>query len=217
MAAIGLEGARATVGGVRPPPRCASARTVLLPSGGGHLDHEGEPRYGEAIVSGIAHRSDEAKVTVSGSPTGPAWPRGSSPPGRRERQRRHDHPERGERAARPADVSFTVPLDELRRRRSRRSRGCEELGFDELTATKIGKVTLVGAGMKSEPGVAAKMFRVLAEQGINLQMISTQHHPDHGRHPGARWSGRCGRCTTPSTWRQRGRPAAAEAAQRADV
>jgi aspartate kinase len=37
----------------------------------------------------------------------------------------------------------------------------------------LGKVTLVGAGMKSEPGVAAKMFRVLAEQGINLQMIDT--------------------------------------------
>ena len=41
------------------------------------------------------------------------------------------------------------------------------------SATVIGKVTLVGAGMKSEPGVAAKMFRVLAEQGINLQMIDT--------------------------------------------
>ncbi len=34
-------------------------------------------------------------------------------------------------------------------------------------------MTLVGAGMKSEPGVAAKMFRVLSEQGINLQMIDT--------------------------------------------
>ena len=38
---------------------------------------------------------------------------------------------------------------------------------------QIGKVTLVGAGMKAEPGVAAKMFRVLADEGINLQMIDT--------------------------------------------
>ena len=44
----------------------------------------------------------------------------------------------------------------------------------ELTSDdQIGKVTLVGAGMKSQPGIAAKMFRVLAEQGINLQMIDT--------------------------------------------
>ena len=49
-----------------------------------------------------------------------------------------------------------------------------DLGFRELTSDdQIGKVTLVGAGMKSEPGIAAKMFRVLAEQGINLQMIDT--------------------------------------------
>ena len=42
----GIEGPRAAVGGVRAPPRCPSARTVLLPPRGGHLDHEGDPRYG---------------------------------------------------------------------------------------------------------------------------------------------------------------------------
>ena len=50
----------------------------------------------------------------------------------------------------------------------------DRLGFRDLSSDdQIGKVTLVGAGMKSEPGVAAKMFRVLAEEGINLQMIDT--------------------------------------------
>ena len=42
-----------------------------------------------------------------------------------------------------------------------------------MTDDQIGKVTLVGAGMKSEPGVAAKMFEMLAAEGINIQMIST--------------------------------------------
>ena len=46
--------------------------------------------------------------------------------------------------------------------------------YKEMTTDdQIGTVTLVGAGMKSEPGVAAKMFRVLAAEGINLQMIDT--------------------------------------------
>ena len=73
-----------------------------------------------------------------------------------------------------ADVSFTVPLDEVRLALDTLEGIRESLGFRELTSDdQIGKVTLVGAGMKSEPGVAAKMFRVLSEQGINLQMIDT--------------------------------------------
>jgi aspartate kinase len=75
---------------------------------------------------------------------------------------------------RGADVTFTVPLDELRTSMEALEALRGDLGFRELTSDdQIGKVTLVGAGMKSEPGVAAKMFRVLAEQGINLQMIDT--------------------------------------------
>jgi aspartate kinase len=67
-----------------------------------------------------------------------------------------------------------VPLDELRLALDTLEGIRGELGWREVTSDdQIGKVTLVGAGMKSEPGVAAKMFRVLAEQGINLQMIDT--------------------------------------------
>ena len=67
-----------------------------------------------------------------------------------------------------------MPLDELRTAIEALEALRGDLGFRELTSDdQIGKVTLVGAGMKSEPGVAAKMFRVLAEQGINLQMIDT--------------------------------------------
>jgi len=49
-----------------------------------------------------------------------------------------------------------------------------ELGFDEVvTDTNMAKVSIIGAGMKTHPGVAATMFRVLADNQINIEMIST--------------------------------------------
>ena len=54
------------------------------------------------------------------------------------------------------------------------SRVAKEIGADGVTHnSEIAKVSLVGAGMKTSPGVAAKMFRVLAENNINIHMIST--------------------------------------------
>jgi aspartate kinase len=46
-------------------------------------------------------------------------------------------------------------------------------GLKVETDRQIGKVSIVGAGMKSHPGVSAKVFRTLADEGINLEMIST--------------------------------------------
>ncbi len=72
-----------------------------------------------------------------------------------------------------AEISFTVPREYLREARA----ALEPLAgdaFSELIAREeIGKVSIVGAGMRSHPGVAAKVFRVLAEQGLNIEMIST--------------------------------------------
>jgi aspartate kinase len=134
---------------------------------------EETPDMEKAMVSAIAHKSDEAKITVLGV---------------------EDHPgvaakiftaladalvnvdtiiqNVGENDR--ADVSFTVPLSELRTALSALGPVTEALGARELLHDdQIGKVTLVGAGMKSESGVAAKMFRVLATEGINIQMIDT--------------------------------------------
>jgi aspartate kinase len=53
-------------------------------------------------------------------------------------------------------------------------RVADEIGAKAVTHDDdIAKVSLVGAGMKSSPGLAAKMFRVLADDGVNIQMIST--------------------------------------------
>ena len=73
-----------------------------------------------------------------------------------------------------ADMSFTVPRDDLPAARDALERMQEELGFGAVQADEhMGKVSIVGAGMKSHPGVAARTFSVLGEAGVNIEMIST--------------------------------------------
>ena len=75
---------------------------------------------------------------------------------------------------RRADMSFTVPVDDLRESRRALGRLVGELGIEEVaTDNAMGKVSIVGAGMRSHPGVAAKVFSVLGDAGINIEMIST--------------------------------------------
>ena len=70
-----------------------------------------------------------------------------------------------------ADLSFTVARDELELATSAIEK--LEAGERVLTDERIGKVSIVGAGMKSHPGVAAKVFETLGENEINIEMIST--------------------------------------------
>ena len=72
------------------------------------------------------------------------------------------------------DISFTVPKDDLARTLKVMETivaETEASGFRHDTG--IGRVSLIGAGMKSNPGVAAQMFEVLAGEGVNIEMIST--------------------------------------------
>jgi len=72
-----------------------------------------------------------------------------------------------------AEISFTIPRDDLRIARA----ALEPLAgdaFGEMTTHgETGKVSIIGAGMRSHPGVAAKVFGVLAREGVNIDMIST--------------------------------------------
>jgi aspartate kinase len=72
-----------------------------------------------------------------------------------------------------AEISFTIPRDDLRVARA----ALEPLrgdAYGDLTAHEnTGKVSIVGAGMRSHPGVAAKVFAVLAREGVNIDMIAT--------------------------------------------
>jgi aspartate kinase len=73
-----------------------------------------------------------------------------------------------------AELSFSVPADDVPATRSALESTRPELGAFEVEENHdLGKVSLIGAGMRSHPGVAATMFRTLADLGINIQMIST--------------------------------------------
>ena len=74
-----------------------------------------------------------------------------------------------------AEMSFSVPAEDVPATRggARRHAGRSSATFTVEENHDLGKVSLIGAGMRSHPGVAAKMFRTLADNGINLQMIST--------------------------------------------
>jgi len=72
------------------------------------------------------------------------------------------------------DISFTVPRTDLKKalpiiKRAAKSIGCKEVAVNE----EISKVSIVGVGMRSHSGVASKMFNALADEGINIMMIST--------------------------------------------
>jgi aspartate kinase len=70
-----------------------------------------------------------------------------------------------------ADLSFTVVSDDLDAAAD--VLAPLEVGESMETDSRVGKVSIVGAGMRSHPGVAAKVFRTLGEHGINIEMIST--------------------------------------------
>jgi len=139
----------------------------------GTLIGQDDKRMEQAIISGVTYALDDLKVTI------------------------HDLPDKIGVAAKvfaalakaninvdviiqnvsahgAADISFTVSESDLSKVESVLAALEKELGFSASDVDKdIAKVTLVGAGMRTYPGIAAKMFEVLAEEKINIEMIST--------------------------------------------
>ncbi len=77
-------------------------------------------------------------------------------------------------ADRTNDISFTVNRSELKKAMPILEKAQKELGAKEiLSEDKVAKLSIIGVGMRSHPGVAAKMFETLADEGINIEMIST--------------------------------------------
>ncbi len=70
-------------------------------------------------------------------------------------------------------MSFTVPRTDLGEARTALAPLVEELGMGIQSDESMGKVSVIGAGMKSHPGVAAKVFTTLGAEGVNIEMIST--------------------------------------------
>jgi aspartate kinase len=138
-------------------------------------DEAEEAGMEQAIISGVAHDRSEAKITVVGVP------------------------DRVGEAARifgiiaeaginidmivqnvsaiatgRTDISFTLPGSDGQKALELLRAAQDKVGFQELLYDdRIGKVSLIGAGMRSHPGVSAKFFGALAEAGVNIGMIST--------------------------------------------
>ncbi len=106
------------------------------------------------------------------------------------------------------DLTFTVTKDDFDRSLEISEAVAKEVGAEEvLTAKDIAKVSVIGLGMKSHSGVAATMFKALAEENINIRLISTSEI----RIPASFWpntrSWPSGPCTPPSDWTKKTRPA----------
>ena len=72
------------------------------------------------------------------------------------------------------DISFTCPKDDLANTLKLTEEVVKDIGAVAVTSdTDIARVSVVGAGMKSSPGIAAKMFETLADESVNIEMIST--------------------------------------------
>jgi aspartate kinase len=127
------------------------------------------------LVTAVTHSTDEARITLTGLPDRPGIA-GRVMSALAEANVNVDMiiQNEPETAGRGADMSFTVPRSDLRLAGQALEPLKEELGFGGIgTDESMGKVSLVGAGMKSHPGVAAKTFTVLGEAGVNIEMIST--------------------------------------------
>jgi aspartate kinase len=127
------------------------------------------------LITAVTHSTDEARITLLGVP---------------------DHPgiagriftalaganvnvdmiiqNEPETEGAMADMSFTVPRSDVRAAREALGPVVSEVGIRSVAEDPtMGKVSVVGAGMKSHPGVAAKVFSTLGDHGINIEMIST--------------------------------------------
>jgi len=129
----------------------------------------------QAIISGVAHDRGEAKITVVGVPDKPG-----------EAARIFETVAAAETnidmivqnvsavATNRTDISFTLPRSDGSRAMSALARMKDEVGYEQLLYDdQIGKVSVIGVGMRSHPGVSAKFFSALADAGVNIEMIST--------------------------------------------
>jgi aspartate kinase len=156
----------------RPPASGDGRRT-----GQGHehqlADERQEKDMEQAIISAVTHDADESKITLAGAADRPGIA-GHLFRALADEDINVDMIVQNTSAAGHTDISFTTPKDDT----DKAVQVCEalvpELGATGVNADRtIARVSVVGAGMKSHPGVAATVFETLAANSINIEMIST--------------------------------------------
>ncbi|HEX9888042.1 MAG TPA: aspartate kinase [Nitriliruptorales bacterium] len=127
----------------------------------------------DAIISGVAHDTSEAKITVQGVVDKPGVAK-TLFTSLAEANINVDMIVQNVSEHGHTDISFTVPRDEASKAGEIARRLVADVDASGVTVDlEIAKISLVGAGMKTHPGVAAKMFTALADAGVNIEMIST--------------------------------------------
>ncbi|WP_411103471.1 aspartate kinase [Streptomyces sp. cmx-4-9] len=136
---------------------------------------QGDEQVEHAIISGVAHDVSEAKITVVGVPDKPgeaaAIFRAIA-----DAEINIDMIVQNVSAASTGltDISFTLPKAEGHKAIDALEKAKGQIGFDSLRYDdQIGKISLVGAGMKTNPGVTASFFQALSDAGVNIELIST--------------------------------------------
>lgn len=127
----------------------------------------------EVLISGIAHNRDEAKLTIRGVPDKPGVAsRILGPIADANIEVDMIIQNIGDENA--TSFTFTVHRNDYSRARDILQKTADDLGADGVEGDdNIAKISVVGVGMRSHAGIASKMFAALAEEGINIQMIST--------------------------------------------
>ena len=132
-----------------------------------------EPSMEEPIISGVVTDTSEAKVTILSVPDRPGISAALFEP-LAAANVNVDMIVQNTSQDGKTDISFTMPKADLATAESIVARVAAEIGATGVSHdADIAKISLVGAGMKSSPGVAAKMFRTLADESVNIEMIST--------------------------------------------
>jgi len=134
---------------------------------------EEDERMEQAIISGVAHDTSEAKVVIQNVPDTPGIAARVFRPLADEGVNIDMIVQNVSEAGR-TDISFTMPTDDLRRARPLLDEIAASVGAEGVvTDPDVAKISLIGAGMKTHPGVAADMFDALSDAGINIEIIST--------------------------------------------
>jgi aspartate kinase len=127
----------------------------------------------EAIISGVTHDTSEAKITIAQVADRPGVA-ASLFRALADESVNVDMIVQNVSTAGHTDISFTVPRDDLHRALAVVTKiGAEVEATGVTHDAQVARVTLVGAGMKTNPGVAAKMFETLSREDVNIEMIST--------------------------------------------
>jgi aspartate kinase len=150
-----------------------NVRSSFTDEEGTWVVEEDEPGMEQALISGVALDVEEAKVTLEEVPDRPGIAasifKAVAADGINVDMIVQNVSHKGK-----TDVSFTIPREDLARLERLLSGVVKDVGaFRFSTDGDIAKISLVGAGMKSHPGVAAEMFDALASEGVNIEMIST--------------------------------------------